>query len=54
MECKFLKGDGSTWYQCSFTKKRCGYQKYCSEKKQFLISCEKCPLHKFKNTKGDN
>ena len=46
MSCSFLKGDGKDWYKCSFTKKRCGYQRYCSEKNQFITDCEKCPFYK--------
>lgn len=51
--CKFVKGDGSTWYICSLSKKRCGYQRYCQEKKQYLINCDKCPLCKNKITQGN-
>lgn len=43
--CKYLKGNGTTWYNCSFTKKRCGYQRYCSEKNQYTVNCEKCPIY---------
>lgn len=50
--CKFLKGDGISWYTCSLTKKRCGYQKYCTERKQFSVDCQKCPLCKNKSTQG--
>ncbi|MBO7696989.1 MAG: hypothetical protein J6T10_30535 [Methanobrevibacter sp.] len=50
MECKFLEGTGVTWYNCKFTKRRCGYQKYCTEKKQYLLNCDKCPICKNKKS----
>lgn len=51
MVCKYLDGNNTTWYQCKFTKRKCGYQRYCSDKKQFIVSCEKCPICQNKNTK---
>ena len=48
MECKFLDGNGSTWYKCNFTKQKCGYQRYCSEKNQYILNCDKCPICKCK------
>lgn len=50
MECKFLDGNGSTWYKCRFTKRNCGYQRYCSEKKQYIVDCDKCPICKCKKS----
>ena len=50
MECKFLEGKGDTWYKCNFTKRKCGYQKYCTEKKQYTVNCDKCPICKSKKS----
>lgn len=50
MECKFLEGTGVAWYNCKFTKRRCGYQKYCTEKKQYLLNCDNCPICKNKKS----
>lgn len=46
--CQFLQGDGVNYYICSFTKKRCGYQKFCSERLRYLVNPDKCPIYKAK------
>lgn len=47
--CKYLKGDGKDWYQCSFLKKRCPYQRFCTDRHKFMIDGEqKCPAFKEK------
>lgn len=48
MKCKYLSGDGLQWFQCQKTKRRCGYQRFCSGKGRFVVDCEKCPLCKDK------
>lgn len=46
-QCKYLVGDGTTWYNCSFRKKKCTYQRYCTITKQYLVDgCVKCPAFK--------
>lgn len=54
MECKFLDGNGNFWYNCKFTKRRCGYQRYCPEKKQYSVNCDKCPICRNKKSTQSN
>ena len=47
LKCKYLKGDGRTWYDCTFRNKRCAYQRFCSRTRRYLIDkCSNCPAFK--------
>ena len=45
--CNHLKGDGKTPYSCTLLKRKCPYQRYCSEQHKYTTSgCSKCPAFK--------
>lgn len=45
--CKYVQGNGTTWYTCSLFKKKCKYQQYCTVKHQYVLDkCKNCPAYK--------